>query len=89
MVPWELSPGVRGLRVDDGATVFAPSAAQFVDLDEAGAYLLELLDSVQWEPAEAVESLVKSHDLPVETALQTIRMFRLDLERHGVIVKRQ
>ena len=86
-VSWELSPGVRWLRVDDGATIFAPNAAQFVDLDETGAYLLDLLDSVQWDPTEAIEALVASNDVPLDAAGQTVRTFISDLEQHGVILR--
>lgn len=65
--------------------VFVPTAGQFVEFDESGAELLELLDSCAWDASMAADALVVRHQISASGALAAVELFLQELEVRKIL----
>lgn len=82
-----LAKGVRWLRLDDGAVIFVPDATHFIDLDEVGSQLFDLLAASAFD-VEAASDVIQSLDASASasTTREVMRGFLERLDTKGVFV---
>jgi hypothetical protein len=65
--------------------VFVPTAEHFVEFDQSGADLLELLDSCAWDASAAADALAVRHEISASGALATLELFLQELELRKIL----
>ena len=81
---YQLSPGVRSTRNEDGGVVLDINQGQMFRLNPVGALILESLASGCAE-AEIIQQITRKYNIGEQVATTDVREFLKSLEEHHLV----